>query len=162
MFDKLSKKIGFTQTEVQVILFIVVGFIFGLVIKFYRDSNIPEYKHFDYSVQDSLFNYYKNHQPETDSTANNTIDSKQELLEFSSVEFNKNESSTLPGEKSIDINSADEKLLISLPGIGPSTARKILELREKRGKFMKLEELMDVKGIGNIKFKKIEKFLYIK
>ena len=162
MLDKLSKKIGFTQTEIQIILFIAAGFIFGLIIKFYQDSNLPEYKHYDYSTEDSLFNYYKNLIPENDSTENNAIDSKQEVLEFSSTEFKQKESPSLPEEKSIDINSADEKLLILLPGIGTSIARRILELRKKRGNFVKLEELMDVKGIGNIKFNKIKKFLYIK
>jgi competence protein ComEA len=49
-----------------------------------------------------------------------------------------------------------------LPGIGEKTAEKIIELRTERGKFKKLDELMDVKGIGEVKFNKIKKFLYIK
>ena len=49
-----------------------------------------------------------------------------------------------------------------MPGIGEKTAEKIIELREERGKFDRLEEIMDVKGIGEVKFNKIKKFLYIK
>ena len=49
-----------------------------------------------------------------------------------------------------------------LPGIGEKTAEKIIELRKERGKFNTLEELMNVKGIGEVKFNKIKKFLYIK
>ena len=41
------------------------------------------------------------------------------------------------------------------------TAKKIIELRDVRGGFSNLSELMDVKGIGEIKFNKIKKFLYI-
>jgi competence protein ComEA len=48
-----------------------------------------------------------------------------------------------------------------LPGIGEITARKIIALRNERGAFGKLEELLDVKGIGKVKFNKIKKFLYI-
>lgn len=162
MFDNLSKKIGFTKSEIQVILFLITGFILGFIIKIYNDSNLPEYHNFDYSAEDSLFNFYNNSQAKDDSTENNAIDYKHEVLEFSSTEFKQKKTPSPPGEKSIDINSADEHLLAKLPGIGPSTARKIIELRDKRGKFQKLEELLDVKGIGNSKFKKIEKFLYIK
>jgi competence protein ComEA len=162
MFDKLSIKIGFTKTEIQVILFLIAGFVLGFIINIYNDPNFSEYHNFDYSAEDSLFNYYKDRQIEADGTENYAIDYKQEVLEFSSTEFKQKETPSLPGEKSIDINSADENLLLSLPGIGPSTARKIIELRNKRGKFQKLEELLDVKGIGNSKFNKIEKFLYIK
>jgi len=162
MLEKLSKKIGFTITEIRVILFLASGLIIGIIIKAYTDSTLPEYTNFDYSKDDSLFNYYKNINPGADSTSNNAIDYKQEVLEFNSLNYKLKESPAPLEEKSIDLNTADEKLLIRLPGIGPATAQKIIELRNKRGKFEKIEELLDVKGIGDSKFKKIEKFLYIK
>jgi len=49
-----------------------------------------------------------------------------------------------------------------LPGIGKITAQKIIDLRSKKTKYENLEELMEVKGIGKVKFNKIKKFLYIK
>ena len=64
-------------------------------------------------------------------------------------------------ERSININLAGIQELVMLPGIGEKTAEKILLLRKERGKFTKLNEIMDVKGIGEIKFNKIKKFLYI-
>ena len=48
-----------------------------------------------------------------------------------------------------------------LPGIGTKTAQKIIDLRKTKGRFNKLEELYEVKGIGKTRFNKIEKFLYI-
>lgn len=51
------------------------------------------------------------------------------------------------------INNADVNGLVKLPGIGEVLARRIIEYREKHGKFKKLEDLKNVSGIGE---KKIE------
>lgn len=52
----------------------------------------------------------------------------------------------------VDINSATVAELDTLPGIGPSTAAKIIEYREKNGPFASIEQLMDVSGIGPAKY----------
>ena len=166
MINKISKKIGFTETEIKVILFLAFGFLVGFGIKIYKDSTLPEYKTYDYSEQDSLFNHYKseaekNLKSETVNNENGTVDSKQEVLDFNSQNFNETETVPLPAENSININTADLETLIQLPGIGEKTAQKIIELRIERGSFKVLDELLDVKGIGEAKFNKIKKFLYI-
>jgi competence protein ComEA len=56
----------------------------------------------------------------------------------------------------ININSATAEQLTSLPGIGPATAKLILEHRTKVGKFSRIEELMNIKGIGEKKFQSIK------
>ncbi len=48
----------------------------------------------------------------------------------------------------VDINSADAKILESLPGIGPTKAVAIIKWREQHGPFSKPEDIMKVKGIG--------------
>ena len=45
--------------------------------------------------------------------------------------------------------------LCRLEGIGPSTAQKIIDYRNEHGLFQSLEELMNVKGIGQARFEKI-------
>jgi competence protein ComEA len=167
MLKKLSKKIGFTETEIKVILFLAVGFLIGFVIKIYKDSSKPEYKTYDYTEDDSLFSFYnnraeKNQRDELNKKENKLVDSKEEVLDFSSTGFEKKKSLPLPEEKSINLNDADLQSLIRLPGIGEITAQKIIDLRIEKGKFDNLEELMEVKGIGEVKFNKIKKFLYIK
>ena len=167
MFEKLSKKIGFTQTEIKVILFLVISFLVGFTIKYYIENSAEEYKSYDYSKEDSLFNYYKknaekNLEKEKQKRSSDNFDSKAEVLDFKSNGFTKRKKAPPPAEKSIDINTADLETLIKLPGIGEITAQKILDLRAERGKFGNLGELMDVKGIGKSKFSKIKKFLYIK
>jgi len=48
----------------------------------------------------------------------------------------------------ININTADAALLDTLPGIGPSTAQKIIEYRDQNGVFATVEDLLKVPGIG--------------
>ncbi|KAA3659434.1 MAG: ComEA family DNA-binding protein [Chloroflexi bacterium] len=56
----------------------------------------------------------------------------------------------------ININTADIALLDTLPGIGPSTAQKIVDYRDANGSFSSLEELMNVSGIGEAKFNQVK------
>ena len=48
----------------------------------------------------------------------------------------------------ININTAGVEELTALPGIGPSYARRIVEYREKNGPFKRVEDLLNVQGIG--------------
>ena len=56
----------------------------------------------------------------------------------------------------LNLNTATVEQLATLPGIGPKTAERILEYRTKSGGFKKIEELMNVKGIGEKSFLKIK------
>ncbi|MEJ2110770.1 MAG: helix-hairpin-helix domain-containing protein [Acidobacteriota bacterium] len=56
----------------------------------------------------------------------------------------------------INLNTATAEQLQSLPGIGPVSAKSILEYREKVGKINRIEEIINVKGIGEKKFLKIK------
>jgi competence protein ComEA len=48
----------------------------------------------------------------------------------------------------IDINTASSQELETLPGIGPTTAQKIIEYREQNGAFVSIEDIINVSGIG--------------
>ena len=52
----------------------------------------------------------------------------------------------------LNLNSATVPQLEALPGIGRATAERIVEYREKNGGFKKIEELMNVRGIGEKSF----------
>ncbi len=59
------------------------------------------------------------------------------------------------GDK-INLNTATVEQLQALPGVGPATAKSIVEYRNKVGKFNKIEEVLNVKGIGEKKFQRIK------
>lgn len=56
----------------------------------------------------------------------------------------------------ININKADNAQLETLPGIGPQTAKGITDYRQAHGGFKSVEELKQVKGIGDKKFDAIK------
>jgi competence protein ComEA len=60
------------------------------------------------------------------------------------------------GDGKININTADEKDLMTIPGIGPSKAAAIIQYRTDHGLFQSPEALMEVSGIGQKTFEKLE------
>lgn len=63
--------------------------------------------------------------------------------------------------KLININKANQTELETLPGIGPSTALKIISYREENGKFSSIEDLKNISGIGESKFENIKNLICI-
>ena len=58
----------------------------------------------------------------------------------------------------VNINTADQTLLESLPGVGPVTARSILDYRAEKGGFTSVDELLEVSGIGDATLAKISPY----
>jgi len=56
----------------------------------------------------------------------------------------------------VNLNTAPTEQLERLPGVGPKTAARIIEYRQKNGGFKKIEELMNVRGIGEKAFLKMK------
>ena len=59
----------------------------------------------------------------------------------------------------LDVNRATREELLTVPGVGPTTADAILALREEIGRFRSLEELLRVKGIGEKRLVELRRFL---
>lgn len=55
----------------------------------------------------------------------------------------------------VNINTADSAALDSLPGIGPALAQRIIDYRQEHGPFARLEDIMEVSGIGPGTFEKL-------
>jgi competence protein ComEA len=69
---------------------------------------------------------------------------------------------TTPGQGTVNINTASLEELQRLPGVGPSTAEKIIAFRKETGGFTAPEQLMDVSGIGEKKFAKMKPFVRVR
>jgi len=62
----------------------------------------------------------------------------------------------------VNLNTADAAELMTLPGIGPAKAEAIIAHREQSGPFGSPEDLMDVSGIGEKTFARLEELITAK
>ena len=66
-----------------------------------------------------------------------------------------------PAANLVNLNTATVAQLELLPGIGAKTAQRIIEHRQKNGSFKKIEELMNVRGIGEKSFLKLKPIITV-
>ena len=65
------------------------------------------------------------------------------------------------GAQKIDLNAATVQELETLPGIGAKTAERIVKFRSENGPFQKIEDLMNVQGIGAKKFERLRDLITV-
>ncbi|HJO03968.1 MAG TPA: helix-hairpin-helix domain-containing protein [Acidobacteriota bacterium] len=61
----------------------------------------------------------------------------------------------------VDVNRANEEQLQTVPGIGLATARRILDWREQHGPFERLEDLLNIRGIGVTTLEKLRPYVTV-
>jgi competence ComEA-like helix-hairpin-helix protein len=66
-----------------------------------------------------------------------------------------------PPVKPININTANSEELQQVPGIGPVTAEKIVQMRKSYGTFKSVDDLLSIKGIGKKRLEKMRKYLTV-
>ena len=62
---------------------------------------------------------------------------------------------------SVNLNTASAAQLDALPGVGKAMADRIIEYRQKNGGFRKIEDLMNVRGIGEKNFLKLKPYITV-
>lgn len=105
-----------------------------------RDCNCPNIKN------DACINNLSDNTSENSFNINNNIDDNNDIESNNSM---------------ININLCSKEQLMTIPGIGETKAIKIIEYREENGKFNKIEDLMNVSGIGINIYEKIKEYIEV-
>jgi competence ComEA-like helix-hairpin-helix protein len=66
-----------------------------------------------------------------------------------------------PPERPVNLNTANSEELQLVPGIGPTTADKILKMRKSYGPFKSVDDLLAIRGLGPKRLEKMRKFLTV-
>lgn len=119
-----------------------------------------------YKLEDGMKIHIPTKQEIEDANKTNTSESEKDDLEnyvttSSGITTNQEESPNTKSTK-ININTATQTQLETLPGIGPSTATKIIAYRKEKGKFTKIEDIKEINGIGDSKYEKIKDYITVK
>lgn len=164
LLERINQRVGFTRNESLVVLFLVGTLLFGGAIKLTQEltgTNNPQY---DYTAADQEFAARSQHIDTTiEDKAWNSTDSQ---TFNSSTQTKKSQSSTprklksVPSKK-INVNTATKEELMSLPGVGETTAERIIIYREDHGPFLSIDDLLSVKGIGKKKLERLVPYIII-
>ena len=116
-------------------------------------------------LEDGVKIYIPN-KKEIEEKENNVVVNKNETItqaKYSTRETNTSNINNLTksNNSKININTATKEQLDTLPGIGVSTAEKIIQYRKEKGKFKNKEDIKNVNGIGESKYEKIKDLIEI-
>ena len=155
---RLSQSIGFTPAESRVAVFLVAMFLLGAGIKLYR-AHLGRAAPFDYAAVDAEFARFANQGAASDSLRSAAAPGAADTTRGSWER--KSGKKLVPSPRSINLNTAPKEELMKLPGIGETTAERIVQYRRDHGPFSTLEDVMNVKGIGKKKFERIAPSCFI-
>ncbi len=121
MLRGLADRLALTSIERRAITILVGTFVVGLGVRLWQGTFASPPK-FDYSASDSAFVALSADVPASIAVAETS--------------------------KTVNLNTASKDQLMSLPGIGPATAERIMLEREDGGPFRSVDDLRRVRGIG--------------
>ncbi len=138
-------------------IFILI-LIYSIFSNFFVSKSIDD-KKIKVKVNDQEYSVdvgttFKELKEEYDLDASSNVADEAILYENQEIDINDNTGK-------ISINKANYEELITLPGIGPKTAEKIVEYRNTYGPFWSLEDIKKVKGIGDKKYAKLKEYITI-
>lgn len=162
ILKKISGSLGFTETEITVILFFLGLTLLGGLYKLI-DMNYHVAEKFTYQRQDSLYQAVISASREKQGYRLNVPDILSGAVKDTLADPDSSSLEAAAAEKLpkgaigiVNINKASIPELATLPGIGIKIAGDIVAYRKSIKQFTSREQLMDVKGIGEKKFEKIK------
>ena len=135
--------LNLTRRERFVVAFLIVSFIVGCGIRLYKTRNSSQ------NVFSQLKEEKKKFKKEVRSQSDSTLFSQQ-------PESNKIDSSKKGQNDEIQLYQSTKEDFMTISGIGPVTAERIINYREKHKSIQSIQELINIKGIGTKTIKKIK------
>jgi len=157
VIKRISRLTSLTETEVKIFIFVICMFSIGLGIKFYKSMPENKIKKFSYAKEDSLFAYVNNLDLDTSTTEYDPLLINKTPFIAKNQEQQAYVKKAFSGK--LNLNTATVDQLTNLPGIGVKTAEQIFSYRKRVGTIKSLDELLNVKGIGEKKISKLKTFL---
>jgi comEA protein len=154
-YTNTGHRFGFTSAESAVILFLAAGAIVGAALRMTGNGSRPGRVEEDYRIHDSVFTVRA-----AASVPDSMTPAEVPGSRAGASARGHGTTKAAPAGR-VDINRAGLEALQSLPGIGPSTAARIMEYRTVNGPFARIEDIMNVPSIGAKKFEKIKPYLTI-
>ena len=143
---QLHENLGISRLQLRITVLLLLLLAFGLII-----TNVPNSQNADSTLSDWS--------EETDLL-------KQKVAEIESLWYEqrtleRSRPTSFFNEK-INLNTASSEEFARLPGIGPVLAQRIIDFRNQNGNFTSIDDLINVKGIGQRKLEKIRNSLILK
>jgi competence ComEA-like helix-hairpin-helix protein len=141
---KLFSELNLTRQEQGVVLFLLFSLLVGSIVEVFDKPT-------------------RTITAENEALVNEFLEISQRLREEEEMAGAEADSlSEVPGGFTVlDLNSASVSELMELPRIGPVVASRIIEYREKNGKFMNVSDLTKVKGVGSVTLRRIESLVTV-
>ncbi|MCE1164506.1 MAG: helix-hairpin-helix domain-containing protein [Bacteroidetes bacterium] len=172
------QKIHFTKSEIRVVVFLLLILLSGLAVKLSKNIFTPGRDSFDYKRMDRLSGRSfggmtgglrdSNDTRDTGNFSSKEKEISEKTNRLADSLKNSEGKNTKKGGKEeklkgrvININTAPKEELILLPGVGESTADKILLYRKEHSRFKKPEDIQKIKGIGKKKFEKLKPYITV-
>lgn len=160
LITKLQDFFGVSKSELTISSIILLGLIVGLILQWFNNDEEQNNNNVMaiYQALDSLAEVQKTTYVGTDINNNPYPELEKGDTIIKKIGFQKK---TKISSGKINLNKASKLELMKLPGVGESTALKIIDYRSRQF-FNSPEDIMNIKGIGQKKYEKMKPFIEVK